>query len=802
MMRVLVMMLLMTGVARAEPDAGTLAHALDRLGSTGRVLYIAAHPDDENTRLLAYLANVRHVEVAYLSMTRGGGGQNLIGSEQGVLLDVIRTEELLAARRLDGARQYFTRMRDFGYSKRADETLALWDRREALSDVVRVIRTFQPDVIITRFSERPPNHGHHTASAILAREAFAAAADAKQFPEHGLPAWQAKRLVHNVPSWPGAPPPPAGAIELDVGAYDPRRGLGMGELAARSRSQHKSQGFGVAEARGPLIERFVHVAGAQLKADLLEGVELTWKRYGATAYAAAITDAQRLLVRDHPARALPALARAQQALAKLRDDARVRDARLALAELVADVAGLYVRASAAHPVAAPGDRIDVAVEVVTRGTPVAVERVAIGGAPAVGKVPLASREKKVVTLAVPIAAQPSLPYWLAQPPQPGHYIVGDARLVGAPLGPPALAATIDVAIAGITVQLTRPVLHVWTDRVHGEQERPFTIVPPATATPLRDAVLAPGRAAPLAIRVRAGRDGVSGKLELALPAGWTATPRHHAIALAKRGDEVTLEFRVRAARNAAAGEARPVVRIADEAWSLREDVIAYPHIPTQLVLRPASVRLVPLAITLPRGRIGYVQGSGDTIAADLAHVGMQIEELDDEALRTRDLGRYTAIVLGIRAHNTRPVLRAVHARLLAYVERGGTLVVQYTTRDYTGPLGPFPFELSRDRITDETAAPTFLVKHPVLARPNKLSAQDFAGWVQERGIYFGAKWDARYKALLRFSDPHEAPLDGSLLVAQHGKGRYIYTGLALFRQLPAGVPGAYRLFANLVAGAR
>lgn len=806
----LAIMTMLSGVAHAEPidpSAANLAHALDRLATTGRVLYVAAHPDDENTRLLAYLANVRHVEVAYLSMTRGGGGQNLIGGEQGVLLDVIRTEELLAARRIDSARQYFTRMRDFGYSKRADETLAVWNREEALADVVRVVRTFQPDVIVTRFSETPPNHGHHTASAMLAREAFAAAADPKRFPEQlaqGLAIWQARRLVHNVPSWSGAPPPPATALKVELGAYDARRGLEIGELAARSRSQHKSQGFGVAEQRGPLAEYFVHVAGTPAKADLLDGIDVAWTRLGGATYAAAIADAKKLLDRDAPARALPALVRAHRELGTLADQPRVRDARAQLAEVIVGAAGVFIRANASRPVAAPSTTLDVALEIVTRGTAATVRRADVAGVAAMGSATFAATEKKLVTVAVPIGPRaPSIPYWLARPPQRGHYVVDDAGSVGAPLAPPALTATIELAIGGYALRIQRPVIHAWTDRVHGEQERPFTIVPPATITPLRDAVLAPGKPGALDVRVRAGRDGVTGRVELALPAGWTATPNHHALSLAKLGDEVTLRFVVRANARAAAGDATPIVKVGDVAWSLREDAIEYPHIPRQLVLRPATVRVVPLDLRLPAGRVGYVQGSGDTIAADLAHVGMTVDVLDDETLRAGDLARYSAIVVGVRAYNTRAAVRSAHARLVGYVARGGTLVVQYHTSDYKGPLGPYPFELSRDRITDETAAPTFVdPKHALLARPNRITARDFDGWVQERGIYFGAKWDAKYRPLLRFADPQEAPLDGALLVAPHGRGRYIYTGLALFRQLPAGVPGAYRLLANLIGGGK
>jgi len=807
--------------AAAEPElsAGALAHALDRAATTGRVLYVAAHPDDENTRLLAYLANVRHLEVAYLAMTRGGGGQNLIGGEQGTLLDVIRTEELLSARRLDGARQFFTRMRDFGYSKSADETLARWGHNEALGDVVWVIRTFQPDIIITRFDESPPNHGHHTASAILAREAFAAAADPKQFPEQlrdGVGVWQAERLLQNTGRFNAQSP--AGGVKLEIGSYDPRLGLEMGELAARSRSQHKSQGFGVSAERGPVAEHFLLTAGKPMTADMFEGVELGWKRYGAAAagYMRAIAEAQRTLDRDHPERAVPALIRASQELDqldklnKLRDEPRVRDARRALGELLVAAAGLYTRATASRPVAAPGQAVDVSVEAVARAVPVTIQRVELPGAtPLTTPVAVATGHKEQMKLSVTLPAQapPSIAYWLTQPPTPGHYVVGDARQIGSPRQPAALEATVDATIAGYAVRVTLPVIHTWTDPVRGELTRPFVVVPPATVTPVRDAVMAlvqgQTRSAPLVLRVRAGRDALAGKVELELPSGWTAKPASQDVTLAKTGDETTVRFDVTPGPGAAAGEARPVVRVGGTPWSLREDTIDYPHIPLQVVLRPAAVQLVPLAIRIPAGRVAYVRGSGDSIAGDLVHVGFTVDELDDEALRAGDLGRYATVILGIRAYNTRAAVRAAHQRLLAYVEHGGTLIVQYNTLALDDPVGPYALELGRDRITDETAAPVFLdPKDPLLAGPNRITPADFDGWVQERGIYFAHKWDSHYRTVLRFSDPGEGPLDGSVVVAKHGKGQYIYTGLALFRQLPAGVPGAYRLFANLIGAGR
>jgi LmbE family N-acetylglucosaminyl deacetylase len=809
--------LLLAIAARGEEpamDAGRLAHALDRLAGTGRVLYVAAHPDDENTRLLAWLANARHVTAAYLSVTRGGGGQNLIGREQDELLDVIRTQELLAARRLDGAIQRFTRMRDFGFSKRADETLAIWGHDEALADVVRVIRTFQPDVVITRFDERPPNHGHHTASAILAREAFAAAADPKRFRDQlgrGVEPWQATRLLLNVPTWREGPPP-AGALALDVGGYDPRLGLSYGELAARSRSQHKSQGFGVAGERGVITERFVTVAGTPPQADVLDGIDPGWSRFGAKAapLAAAFAEARATLDRDRPEGALPALLAAQRAFEALPDVPRVRDARVELDRLIAGVAGLFVRATAARAGIVPGGVVPVRLEMVLRRpASIAIRRIVFPGVTPVADVTLAPGAPTEVTRDVPVPSKASVstPYWLAEPSLPGHQVVSDPHLIGAPEDPPALTVAVELTVEDRPVRLTMPVVHAWTDPVEGERTRSVLVMPPATVTPTRQAVMFPGgKAAPVVVRVRAAADDVRGEVSLDLPSKWRTSPAKAAVALAKAGDETAVRFDVTPPAGANAAEIRPAIAVGGQSWSYREDVVDYPHIPMQVVLQPASLRLVPLAIDLPRGPVGYVPGSGDTVADDLAHVGLAVEVLDDATLRDGDLARYGAILVGIRAYNTRPVVRSAHARLMEYVERGGTVVVQYNTNNRLAPLeapvGPFPLTIGRDRVTDETATMEPVdPAHPVLTRPNRITPTDFAGWVQERGLYFAERWDDRYAPVFRLGDPGEPPLLGGLLVARHGRGRYVYTGLGFFRQLPAGVPGAYRLLANLLAGA-
>jgi len=768
----------------ASMDSATLAHELDRLATTARILYVAAHPDDENTRLLAYLANGRHLATTYLSMTRGGGGQNLIGTEQSELLDVVRTQELLAARRIDGARQRFTRMRDFGYSKTAAETLSVWGKDEALLDVVRVIRSFQPDVIITRFDEKPPNHGHHTASAILAREAFEAAADPARFKDAGAP-WQATRLVHNLTPWREGPPP-TGAIELDVGGYDAGFGESYGEIAARSRSQHKSQGFGVPGERGPLIERFVLVSGAK-GAELLDGVKLGWERYGAAgqSFATALAKARAALDRDHPERALPALIEASRAL-PASNDLRVREAREQLDEIIAGCAGLFVRATAPRASAVPGSTVAVSLEVVLRApAEISLERVELPfGASIDEKTRLKLGEKKTISrvVAVPVDAPVS------------------------PLNDPEAArpleAQVSLKIGDRPLTLRRPVLFGWTDRVHGERLRSFTVAPLATVTPARQAVmLNGGRSALVLLQVRAGGDRVEGKVTLALPDGWRCDPSVESVALKKEGDERTVRFTVTPPAGAKAIEVTPRI---DDRPALRRDLIDHPHIPVQLVLQPARVKLVPIALSVPKGIIGYVDGSGDTVADDLAHVGATVERLSDAQLESADLSRYAAIILGIRAYNTRPALRGTQARLMRYVEQGGNVVVQYNTNSrwdvLDAPLGPYPLEIGRDRVTDEGAEMVASdPKHPLLRTPNALVPADYDGWVQERGLYFAGKYDAKYTPIYRIADPDEKPLTGALIVARHGKGQHIYTGLAFFRQLPAGVPGAYRLLANLIA---
>ncbi len=794
-------------------SAGALHHALERLGSTLRVLYVAAHPDDENTRLLTYLANGRAIEAAYLSMTRGGGGQNLVGTEQADLLEVVRTQELLAARRIDGARQFFTRMIDFGFSKSAQETLGIWGHDDALADVVWVYRSFQPDVVIARFDEKPPNHGHHTASAILAREAVQAAADPQRFPEQlgqGIRPWQVKRLLHNFPTW-REDPPPDDALPLDVGSYDPWLGESYGELAARSRSQHQSQGFGAAGERGPLIERFVPVLGEPAQRDIFEGIEPGWIRYGKTAEALsqALSRARTDYRPDAPEHAVPALLEAMRAIEALPDDPRTRDAREHIHTLIPRLLGIYSRATATTPSAVAGEALPVKLELIVR-RPAKVRLTGIEG-PGLRRTAestLNAGEKNLssLTLQIPKEVPHTTPRWLERTSQEGRHEITDLHLRALPEGPPAIALHLTLEIDGTRIPVTVPIEYAVVDRVLGERVEPVLITPPATVTAARDAVLSvSGRPTILALRVRAHQPDLSGEVGLELPAGWTASPSRIPVTLERAGLEAVVQFELTPRPDAKSGVARPVVVVKGQRFTLREDRIDHPHIPVQVVLRPAQVRLTPLPATLPEGRFGYVRGPGDSVAEDLRHIGLSVTELDDEVLRSGDLSEYRAIIIGIRAYNTRRSLASLHPRLMEYVEHGGTLIVQYNTSSrwdvLSIPIGPYPLTVGPERVTDENATMRFLLPdHAILNQPNHITSVDFEGWVQERGLYYAEERDPRYQAVLGAADPGEPERTGGLLVATYGKGRYVYTGLSFFRQLPAGVPGAYRLFLNLLAG--
>jgi LmbE family N-acetylglucosaminyl deacetylase len=827
----------------AQPDAAQIALGLRKLGVVGSVLYVAAHPDDENTALLAHLANGALVRTAYLSITRGDGGQNLVGSEQGPALGLIRTQELLAARRRDGAEQFFTRARDFGFSKSPEETLRIWGKDAVLADVVAVIRRFRPDVIVTRFSPGPADtHGHHTASAMLAVEAFKAAADPSFHPEQlggDVTPWQARRIYWNRSTWAIKPTDDlSGDLKVDVGGYNALLGASYGEIAADSRSMHKSQGFGVARSRAPTVEYFHLLAGAsppkpapKAAPGLLDGIETGWKRFPAAAKVGPLI--ARAIAKFAPAApqaSIPALAAIDAALDAVPQTALDKGWRAEKKRQVRDLAlacaGVFAEAAAPDFRAAPGASLEIAATAVARA-PVAVKleevrfpfdggTLAVGGAleaPTGAGAAKAFETKRPVRL--PDDLPPSTPYWLEAAPDAGTYRTPDAALIGLPERPSPLAVDFTFALAGRRFTVRREVDYKWTDPVMGERYRSVEVTPAVSVRPEANVLLFPGGGAKsLGVRLTAGAAAPKGVVRVEAPAGWWVDPPSQPFALGAPGSDARVAFQIRPSAAAAgrAPVAQPgVLRVIAETDGHRITHgvvrIEHPHIPIQTYLVDAAVPLVPVDLaTGGVSRIGYVPGPGDEVPASLRGAGYDVTLLTDEALTpgAAPLPRFDAIVVGVRAFNTSERLRAAHAALMAYVEGGGTLVVQYNTNNrlgpLTAPLGPWPFDIGQKRVTDETAAVAVVSpKHPALTTPNAIGPRDWDGWVQERGLYFADKWDPRYETPIAMHDPGEAPLPGSLLWARHGKGTFIYTGLAFFRQLPAGVPGAYRLFANLLA---
>ncbi len=815
-----------------EPSSAEIAKRLDRLAVLGSVLYVAAHPDDENTNLLSYLANGQLVRTAYLSLTRGDGGQNLIGSEQGVGLGIIRTQELLAARRTDGAEQLFTRARDFGFSKSVDESLKVWGEEEILADVVSAIRRFRPDVIINRFSASGGGHGHHTASARLSERAFKAAADPKYAPadQPRLSPWQATRLLWNRGGG------EAGGLQLDVGLYDPLLGKSYAEISADSRSMHKSQGFGAAKRRGPIIEAFEVIAEAPgskaaKPTTPWEGVDWTWRRIpGGDKIAKLVKDARQSFRPEAPSALLPALIAIDAAIDGIGDADWKSHKRKEIAELVAAVTGLFVEATTSHAGVVAGDKIGVTINALNRSPAALTLRElrlvgpALGAAPvtiAVGKpLPQHAPQKFERELTIPPGTSATGPYWLRESPLPGRFEVKDPLLAALPENPPAVAVDAIVETGGRRFVLRYPVQHKWTDPVEGERHRPLEVVPAVSVAPIGGALLFPdGKAQTLGVRVKAAKANTKGTLRLEAPAGYTIKPATAPFSLDAAGDETELRFAVQPPKkpmsSAMSGSLRALASVANaggatgnvDGLSHKVDFISYPHIPIQMMLTPAVVRLEPVDLERGGRRIGYIPGAGDEVASSLERAGWQVTMLDDAALQSASLKAFDAIVTGVRAFNTNDRMPQHHARLMDYVKGGGTLVVQYNTANrlskVSDRIGPLPFDISRDRVTDETAAVRFEdAAHPIFHHPNKLGPADFEGWVQERGLYFASNFDKGWEAPLSMADPGESPSRGSLIIARHGRGAFIYTGLAFFRQLPAGVPGAYRLFANLLAHGR
>ncbi len=805
-----------------KPNASEIHEAIKKLNFLGSVLYVAAHPDDENTRLISYMANKVKARTAYLSLTRGDGGQNLVGPEIRELLGVIRTQELLAARRTDGGEQMFTRANDFGYSKHPDETLAIWDKKEVLSDVVWAIRKFRPDIIINRFNHRTPGstHGHHTSSAMLSTEAFDLSGDKTIYPNQlsEVNTWQPTRLFFNTSWWfygsreNFAKADKSKLLELETGVYYPTLGLSNTEIASLSRSQHKSQGFGSTGTRGKQTE-YIELIKGELpkdKSNIFEGIDTSWNRVkGGDAIGNILYEVEKKFDFRNPSASIPELVKAYQLIQTLEDEHWKTIKSKEIKNIIIAATGLYLEAVSTVPNATKEDEINLKVEAINRSN---------------SKIILKSIEVKAIEITdssvktlenntkqtfefkglIPNNFEYTNPYWLNKKGTLGMYQVDDQNMIGKPETDHKVKALFNLEIEGVSISVSKDVVYKTNDPVKGEVYKPFEVIPVVSAS-IKDKVIiyANGPSKKIPITLKAGKANTKGSITLAHPKDWKIEPANIAFNLAQKGEEKTVTFTLTAPQKQSEGYISPKVEVSGKTYSEEVITIDYDHIPFQTVILPSETKVVRLDIKKKGENIGYIEGAGDVVPESLQQIGYNVTTIQPESISAESLASFDAIVVGIRAYNTIEELKFKQQYLLEYVKNGGNLVVQYNTSHrlkVKDNLGPYTLKLSRDRVTDESAAITFLSPdHQVLNSPNKITSNDFNGWVQERGLYFPNEWAKEYTAILGANDKGESLKTGPLLVAKYGKGYYVYTGLSFFREFPAGVPGAYRLFANMLS---
>jgi LmbE family N-acetylglucosaminyl deacetylase len=818
------------GQVAEPPPASAILQDLRGFDTLGSVLYVAAHPDDEDTQLITFLARGRHYRSAYLSVNRGDGGQNVLGPEFGAELGVIRTEELLAARRLDGGEQFFTRAIDFGYSKDYRETLRIWDHQQVLSDVVRDIRTFQPDVVIAGFStnQTPGQHGHHVASAILAGEAFKLAGDPKAFPDQldYLKPWQPKRLLQRSGGFGGRGGSGSSAAgpHVEISGNDPVLGISYGEIANRSRAMHKSQGFGnfggFGGGGGARTSSFLVLDGEPATNDIMDGIDTTWSRVSGGAEIGKQAD--EIIAQfdtNNPSASVEALLQLRKNLQALPDEPLVATKQKLLDKILQECLGISVATTVPQAEVFPGERLKLsfAAGLASKGPvrwtairfPTTKHEKVLSDITPLGN----NADHRVRTLfkvttdsqqIMPEDTPLSQPYWLREEPTVGMFRVDDSKLIGRPESPPAFPVEYVFRVGDQTFVVTDEPVQAGTESGKFEARRTLKIIPPV-ALRCEDEVrlFAPGASREVTVEVTAARADLKGELSLDTPDGWKAAPAIQSFSLASAGEQKKFSFTVTAPPQAATAQITARAKIGDKTYDNQRIEISYPHIPMQLLQPPARVKAVSLDLAIRGKKVGYVPGAGDSVAEAIKEMGYDVTLLGGDDLTTNRLKDFDALVIGVRAFNVRTDLVSRLPALFDFVSNGGNLIEQYNRPGNdlkTDQFAPYRLRLSGDRVTDETAPVTFLAPdHPALNMPNKITSADFDGWIQERGIYYPNQWDDHFTPILACGDSGEAPLKGGLLVADYGKGHFVYTGLVFFRQLPDGVPGAYRLFANLVS---
>ena len=791
---------------------------LKKLNVLGSVLYIAAHPDDENNTLLPYLAKEKLYRTAYLSLTRGDGGQNLIGDEQGIDLGLIRTQELIAARKVDGAEQYFSRAYEFGFSKSAEEALRIWNKEKILADVVWVIRQYQPDIIIKRF---PPDsragHGHHSASAVLADEAFIAAADPKRFSEqfsYGVKPWQAKRILWNTYNFGSNNTTGDDQLKIDIGGFNPLIGKSYGEVGAEARTMHKSQGEGRPGRRGIITEYFLTTGGDAPKTTLMDGINIGWSRIeGGAAIQTQIEDIIRSFSADEPARSVPPLVKLYNTIKGL-PETNWKTKKLAdVKELIEACSALFMEVTAQAQLNVIGDSAKFTVSLNNR-TGVAVKNAEISFLGSVNRFDsLRKNENYTKNISIPISKEtPSTqPYWLERPLQPGAYDVSRQEDIGKAEND-GYMAQFRMMIENTEFIFTKKILYKFTDPVKGELYQPIQFVSPVFISSQPSIIIFPNDAKRQEKKIHFSIQsnlGLQEKITFKSMYDNRSRVVFDSVANYPKGSSRNIDVTINSdslksnSSIYASAELSAASLFEKQYFSLNK--ISYDHIPDLFYQYFDQVRIIKMNLQTKGKRIGYINGAGDRVPQALEAMGYDVQLLTESDLTDDNLAKYDVIITGIRAYNIHEYLSNKNDVLMRYVERGGNMIVQYLKSNMVGQkkvkVGPYPFIVDpSSRVTEEEAAVNFLLpEHPALNYPNKITQDDFKGWVQERSTYQAQQLDAHYETPLGMNDTGEKQSNGSLAITKYGKGNFVYAGLVFFRQLPAGVTGAYRLMANLIA---
>ncbi len=787
--------------------------ALNKLDVFGSVLYLAAHPDDENTSLIAYFAKGKLLRTGYLSMTRGDGGQNLIGTEQSEQLGVLRTQELLEARKRDGGEQFFTRAIDFGYTKSSEETFEFWDKEKVLSDVVWVIRKFHPDIIITRFpATGEGGHGHHTASAILALEAFDLANDPKAFPEQlkYVSTWQPRRVFWNawLPALQNTKIDLSKIPSLNLGEYNSLLGKSYTEISALSRSMHKSQGFGSSGIRNNVLNYFMLQKGDNIKDDMFEGIDLSWNRVeGGNEIHTLVQKTINDFDDENPSASLEDLFLIYEKISNLKDEYWKQVKLKEITEVIRSCAGIWIEAISESEFVSIGDTLKVRASIVNRSNlDFILSKIELSLTETQKQFSDKLKQGEIKSydfnIYVPENTQISQPYWLKENHGVGMFQINDQELIGLPEEKSKLNCDFTVYYKNHSIKFSIPIYQRLTDPVDGEIYKSVIITPPVTVNIEKDIYFfSSSNEKEIKVTLQSFKNSSSGKINLDCKNGWKIIPAEIDFKFDKKNQKKDFYVKVFPSNDKSISDLSAQILIDNKTYPKSLTRIEYKHILPQTIFYEAKSKLELFNFNKDGvNKIAYIVGSGDKIPDFLTDLGFDVTLMDDKHFSSNNLNKYDVIITGIRAYNTRDNLAAFHKELIKYVDQGGTLISQYnTTGDLVIEPGVLKLKLSRDRVTDENSKVDILKSdHHIFNKPFKITNDDFKNWIQERGLYFPNEWDKNYEALLSMNDKGETPKTGSLLVTKYGKGTFVYTGLSFFREIPAGVEGAIKLFINLL----